>query len=347
MGVVVVLTEVHDLDLKRRRDEILQSMAAREAPRVLYLIVVIIVFFDLAYLLVGIEFGGSYLLSDALQSAYMLATAVLIQRGVIRAKWAPAAFCAAVVVNNMAVSYQYTLVGISAVGVIYLFMASYGAIALLWRPFLISAAIMWAVTAFALLTNEPVNGPGWLITASTALAVSAVILYGRRQGAVLLAEANRTIEALATRDALTGLLNRRGLEESLPLLVGQAQRQALPVFAVFVDIAGLKRANDTHGHHIGDLVISRTAEALQRQSRQSELVCRWGGDEFVVLGIGDEPGADEFADRIVQSIEVDGLQGLWEPKLSVGASSAPSHNLDIEMLIVASDGKMYARRRGD
>lgn len=343
-GAPVALSAGQDLDLKRRRDAILQSMSAREAPRVLYLIVVIIVFFDIAYMLVGIEFGTSYLVSDGLQSAYMLITAVLIQRSVIPAKWAPAAFCAAVVVNNMAVSYQYTLVGISAVGVIYLFMASYGAIALMWRPFLISAAAMWIITAYVLLTHDPVNGPGWLITASTALAVSAVILVGRRQGALTLAQANRTIEAMATRDALTGLLNRHGLEESLPVLVGHANRNGQGLFAVFIDIAGLKAANDTHGHQLGDLVIVRTAQALVNQCRQTELVCRWGGDEFVVLGSGEEPDPDEFVARIVAAIDVDGLAGRWTPALSVGTSSARGDDLDVEALINASDSVMYARR---
>lgn len=333
-----------DPDLKRRRDEVLRSMAAREAPRVLYLIVLIIVGFDLAYMAIGIEFGTSYLLSDGLQSAYMLATAFMIQRGVIPPKWAPAAFCSAVVVNNMAVSYQYTLIGISSVGVIYLFMASYGAIALMWRPFLISAGVMWMVTAYVLLTHDPVNGPGWLITASTALAVSAVILVGRRQGATNLARAQRTIEAMATRDALTGLLNRHGLEESLPLLLGQAQRSREQIFAVFLDIRGLKKANDTHGHDVGDLVISRTAEALQAQCRQSELACRWGGDEFVVLGAGSEPDADLFCGRIISAIDTSGLEGKWEPRLAVGTAHSAPDGLDINELIRASDAVMYQRR---
>lgn len=331
-------------ELKHRRDENLRALAAREAPRVLYLIVVIIIGFDIAYMLVGIEFGFSYLASDAIQSAYMLIAAVLIQRGVIPARWAPAAFCSAVVVNNMAVSYQYTLVGISAVGVIYLFMASYGAVALMWRPFLISSVIMWGVTAFALLTNDPVNGPGWLITATTALAISAVILYGRRQGATALAVAQLTIEGMATRDALTGLLNRHGLEQSVPLVMAQAGRAQAPLFAAFIDINGLKKANDVHGHEVGDLVIERTAHALASQARQGDLVCRWGGDEFVVLGTGHAPDADEFAARVVTAVDSDGLTGKWDPSISIGTADITSHTGDVDALIHAADAAMYARR---
>lgn len=319
-------------------------MAAREAPRVLYLIVVIIVGFDLAYMVAGIEFGASYLASDAIQSGYMLITAVLIQRGVINARWAPAAFCAAVVVNNIAVSYQYTLVGISSVGVIYLFMASYGAIALMWRPFLASAAVMWLVTAYVLLTNDPQNGPGWLITASTALAISAVILYGRRQGATALAIAQLTIEGMATRDALTGLLNRHGLEQSVPLLLAQAGRAQAPMFAVFVDINGLKPTNDVHGHEVGDIVITRTAAALASQARQGDLACRWGGDEFVVIGIGNAPDADEFAARVVAAIDAEGLNGRWVPSVSVGSADMAGITGDVDNLINAADASMYARR---
>lgn len=333
-----------DRDLQQRCDDILQQMSAREAPRVLYLIVVIIVGFDVAYLLAGIEFGASYLISDAVQSVYMLITAILIQRGVIPVKWAPAAFCAAVVVNNLAVSYQYTLVGISAVGVIYLFMASYGAITLMWRPFLISAVIMSLVTGYVLMANDPVNGPGWIITAETALAVSAVILYGRRQGGMRLAEANRTIERFATIDVLTGLLNRRGLDQALPMLTSHAKRGEGVVFAVFVDVNDLKAVNDTHGHLLGDTVIKRTADALKRSSRETDLVCRWGGDEFIVIGIGSSPDPGSFEESVRCAVDVTDIEHAWTPRVGVGVASASAHEFHPDTLISRADHHMYARR---
>lgn len=161
---------------------------------------------------------------------------------------------------------------------------------------------------------------------------------------VALASANRMIEEMATRDALTGLLNRHGLREASPLLAALVERQHVPMFAVFVDVNGLKAVNDTHGHQVGDTVIVRTAQALETQLRESDLLCRWGGDEFVILGAGGAPDARELAERISSSIDVSGLEGCWTPDVHTGSASGPGH--DVEALIGWADTAMYEQRRG-
>lgn len=336
-------TGVRDEDLRQRRDALLRGLAAREAPRVLILFSVIIVLFDVGFALFGFVSPIGYYVSDAIQGLWNVVTAVLILRSIIPAQWAPAAFALAICVDNAALNYQYTVVGYSAVGVILLTMTVYGAITLLWRPFLISAVWMGALTSYTILVNDPEAGLGWALTAITALLVSGTVLYGRVQAVIPLAEANRTIEQLATRDALTGALNRHGLEQESRVLRAMADRVDGQLFAIFVDIAGLKKANDTHGHAVGDLVITRTAEALRQQCRESDLFCRWGGDEFVIIGMGEAPDPDEFAARSVGSINVDGLVGLWEPGLAVGTASAT--HADVDALIQQSDTVMYERRQ--
>ena len=311
----------------------------------LFLFAAVIVVFDVGYAVVGIIPPPAYYISDAIQGVYLVAAGIAIVRRWVPARWAPAVFASAIVVNNLALNFQYTLVGSSAVGVILLLMASYGAVTLMWRPFLISAAVMAVVTTYTLLTVDPEQGPGWAVTAYTALLISAVLLYGRSTAVIELASANRTIEQMATRDALTGLLNRHGLRESSPLLAALVERSHVPMFAVFVDVNGLKSVNDTHGHQLGDLVIVRTARALEAQLRESDLLCRWGGDEFVILGAGEAPDARELAERISSSIDASGFDGRWNPDVHTGSASGPGH--DVEALIGWADTAMYEQRRGN
>lgn len=91
------------------------------------------------------------------------------------------------------------------------------------------------------------------------------------------------IEAQATLDSLTGLPNRRGFD----LLAAQAMQEALrepkPLTALLLDLDHFKRLNDTYGHLAGDLVLAGFARDLQSCLRQSDIVCRWGGEEFIVL----------------------------------------------------------------
>lgn len=332
-----------DPDIVSRSEAILRGVSVREAPRILYLFVAIVVAFDIGYAVIGIFPPLAYYVSDALQSIVMVTIGILIQRHVIQPKWVPAAFATAIVANNLAMNFQYFIVGYSAVGVILLLAASYGVVVLKWRPFLISAAIMAGVTTYVLVTNDPEQGQGWVITMYTALAISAVLLYGRRQAVIPLAEANRRIEELALRDALTGLYNRHGLEVTAPQLVAQARREGATVFAVFVDIDGLKHVNDTHGHNVGDRVIQRTAEAVGANTRAADIACRWGGDEFLIVGVGEIPDADELAARIIASIGTEGVEGFWEPSVTIGVAGSAEDG--VEEIVALADSRMYKRRQ--
>ena len=331
-----------DTDLRRRQVEILRELSARESPRVLFLFAAVIVAFDVGYAIVGIVPPLTYYLSDAVQGLYLVIVGIAIMRRMVPVRWAPALFASAIVVNNLALNFQYTLVGYSAVGVLLLLLASYGAVTLMWRPFLVSAAFMAVVTTYTVIMTDPEHGPGWVITAYTALAISAVMLYGRSSAVMVLATANRTIEQMATRDALTGLLNRHGLRESGVVLNSLADRGGVPLFAMFVDIVGLKSVNDAHGHLAGDTVIQRTAQALASQCREGDLLCRWGGDEFVVLGIDDAPDAREFAARVSSAVDSSGLDGQWTPAVHTGAATGRGES--IESLIDRADHVMYLNR---
>jgi diguanylate cyclase (GGDEF)-like protein len=342
----VVHRDAENDDLRRRKQAILQNLTAIEAPRVMYLIVLIIVLFDIGYAAVGIYSPAAYYLSDFGQSVVLLAGAYLIASKRIPAKSAPAAFMVAVVANNMATTYQSTIVGQGALGVIALLLAVAGAVALVWRPFLVGSAVCISFTGAVLYLSRPDIWITWTITMVTAAAVSAVILYGRSESARVLAIAQRTIEQAATIDPLTGLFNRRGLAEDANFILGQARRNGDSFFVVFIDVAGLKTVNDRHGHAVGDHLLLRVADSLQANSRASELLCRWGGDEFLLVGIGKCPDPEILRDRLQASIDMNDLNGYWLPGLWVGAAQGAPSTHTVEQVIMLADHDMYARRAG-
>nr|WP_312968459.1 GGDEF domain-containing protein [Pseudomonas sp.] len=110
------------------------------------------------------------------------------------------------------------------------------------------------------------------------------------------------LRSLAAHDPLTRLLNRRGLMDALEAHF--RSRSAEPAFLLIVDIDHFKRINDTHGHKTGDLVLCRVADVLNATARQGDLICRLGGEEFVVLALGsDGAGVLQMAERMRAAIE--------------------------------------------
>src|SRR3990167_3485787 len=91
------------------------------------------------------------------------------------------------------------------------------------------------------------------------------------------------LRTLAAHDPLTRLLNRRGLMDAMEAHF--RSRTAGPAYLLIVDIDHFKRINDTHGHNVGDLVLCHVAEVLKATARQGDLVCRLGGEEFVIIAL--------------------------------------------------------------
>lgn len=123
-----------------------------------------------------------------------------------------------------------------------------------------------------------------------------------------LREANTKLSALATTDPLTGLHNRRSFEARLTHELRRSQRNGSPVSLVLLDVDHFKTYNDTFGHPAGDRVLKGLAALLIEQSRETDLVCRFGGEEFAIL-LPDTPaeGAMTLAERYRQSVEKEGF----------------------------------------
>jgi diguanylate cyclase (GGDEF)-like protein len=163
---------------------------------------------------------------------------------------------------------------------------------------------------------------------------------------------NLELERLATRDPLTGALNRRAFQLALDAKLTDAQRHNAPLACLMVDIDHFKKINDTHGHGVGDRVIQEVARKLQEAARATDLVCRWGGEEFcIVVGGLDAREATEFADRLRVRIERECGAGVREVTglrvtASVGVEQWSSKIGGTLQLIERADQALYRAKRG-
>jgi diguanylate cyclase (GGDEF)-like protein len=131
---------------------------------------------------------------------------------------------------------------------------------------------------------------------------------------------NKLLAWQSTTDQLTQVLNRRGFFRLVEPLLHLAKRQGATVGALMVDLDGFKEVNDRLGHQAGDLLLRRVAGTIRSEVRQSDIVGRYGGDEFVVyLGGIDQEGLHAVAEKIRQAVEEAPLEGQ-KVTVSLGGS---------------------------
>ncbi len=147
----------------------------------------------------------------------------------------------------------------------------------------------------------------------------------------------------ASTDMLTGLANRRALEEALGRACAHAAREHEPLSLAMVDIDHFKAFNDTHGHQLGDRVLQLVGKTLAQQTRASDVAARYGGEEFCVLipGIGTEAAA-ETAGRLCAAISA--ASGALSVTASAGVASLPVGGT-AQALVAAADAALYAAKR--
>lgn len=152
----------------------------------------------------------------------------------------------------------------------------------------------------------------------------------------------------AIRDALTNLFNRRYLEETLERELARASREVYPLCLVMMDIDHFKDVNDTYGHEAGDFVLKTLAEAVTRQSRQGDFVCRYGGEEFVLVmpNISLEVAKERVGalHRSISSLYIPFGRFNLNVTVSMGVSAFPLHGERKEDLLRAADRALYAAK---
>jgi len=153
----------------------------------------------------------------------------------------------------------------------------------------------------------------------------------------------------AERDALTGLGNRRHFARRGGELMAQVQRHDSPLVLALIDVDHFKSVNDTHGHAVGDRVLTGLAHVLRENARASDVVTRYGGEEFLMLlpGVTLEQAA-EACERLREAVARTswdvGSAAPLRVTISLGLACTPPHEMDL--LLSRADAALYAAKRG-
>ena len=203
---------------------------------------------------------------------------------------------------------------------------------------LAGAAYGWALSV---VPGDGIAEQRWLLTIGTAMVAGLLVAYQRdRIGALVhkLTDAART-------DPLTGLLNRRGFEETFKAELERARRSQHPLSIVAGDLDGFKLVNDRLGHHAGDEALQALAQDFSKWKRRIDVAARVGGEEFaLLLPDTDERGAFLVAERLRRAVQRTFSEQPLPITISFGIASWPDHGDETEVLLRAADEALYAAK---
>ena len=164
-----------------------------------------------------------------------------------------------------------------------------------------------------------------------------------------LSKANHHLEELALTDTLTGLPNRLHALRSMAILWKESIKTASTLSCMMIDADYFKEVNDTYGHDAGDMVLRSLAKTLQDSIRNDDIICRLGGDEFLIICPNtDINGAQRVAQNICEavseiSIKTDAF--IWDGSVSIGVAQRSDKMKNYDELIKAADQGVYAAKK--
>jgi diguanylate cyclase (GGDEF)-like protein/PAS domain S-box-containing protein len=192
---------------------------------------------------------------------------------------------------------------------------------------------------YFLRTFSPIRNAEGSITAVTVVSIDIT-----RQK-----ELETSLRSLSITDALTGLYNRRGLFALAEQQIKSVNRSKQWLSVLYADLDNLKEINDKFGHQEGDAALSRAADILRTTFRESDIIARIGGDEFVVILVSDEMRSSHFTfSRLQQNLDAyhAGAKAAYTLSLSTGiAMYDPQHPVTFEDLLREADEFMYLHKK--
>jgi diguanylate cyclase (GGDEF)-like protein/putative nucleotidyltransferase with HDIG domain len=208
------------------------------------------------------------------------------------------------------------------------------------------AQVALALGGYAWVLDQAANPPQhtieeWLLTLGSLL-VACVLVFALRR------HVDRTVGGLADAartDPLTGLLNRRGFEESFELELERARRGERKLSIVIGDLDHFKHVNDRFGHHVGDQALARTSQILHEEKRRIDTVARLGGEEFALI-VPDTADRRSFmlAERLRLALREEFADDPVKVTVSFGVATFPQHGTTRQELLGAADDALYAAK---
>jgi diguanylate cyclase (GGDEF)-like protein len=185
-------------------------------------------------------------------------------------------------------------------------------------------------------TDKHQRGLGFISAEFIALAVSNLRMKNR-------------LREISLVDPLTGLHNRRYLDDALKTEIAKAKQSGSNLGVIMIDLDYFKKLNDSKGHDAGDEVLKAVSYELKKNVRKSDVVCRFGGEEFIVLICGGE--YKEFLSRTESLREVISRVSIIHKGIEIGSvtasfgvASLPEHGLDAESILKAADKALYTAK---
>jgi diguanylate cyclase (GGDEF)-like protein len=180
----------------------------------------------------------------------------------------------------------------------------------------------------------------WALLGAFAIAGTVALVLLERLG-----RARAVASRLARVDPLTGLPNRRAVDEAFVRMAAHANRNGYQLAVLSIDLDHFKTINDTFGHKIGDQALTATGLALRGTVRTEDVVGRWGGEEFlVVLADASREGARRAADRMRVAITESAARAGIPGRLTASIGGAIDHPLDLESLLRTADRALYVAK---
>lgn len=211
------------------------------------------------------------------------------------------------------------------------------AVATVWRGVL---GAFYTELYPTLRTPHPVNLAAALLSNLTVVLNAVGLLVAWRE------EAERALRSLARTDSLTGLLNRRALQDEAAALIAHARRHADPLSVLLIDLDRFKQINDQRGHESGDRALCLVARLLHEALRRGDLAGRWGGEEFcVLLARGGAAAGEAFDRRLRQALADQAMPALGFPlAFSTGLATLLESDETLQHLVKRADKALYAAK---
>lgn len=221
----------------------------------------------------------------------------------------------------------------------------------------ITGTLLSDINTKSLLAPSPIQGLTFIIALSGTILtyVGLIVLNSHRIERDLLVaidrskKAEETLKALSFTDDLTGLYNRRGFFILAEQGLKTAQRTGKEMLLIYGDLDNLKGINDTFGHKEGDQALTDTAQLLKDTFRESDIIARMGGDEFVILAMNSlESSAEKLITRFKQILNVYHLQTKRPYRISISfgfSSFDPLNPCSVDVLIAQADKFMYENKQ--